>query len=211
MPYAFRQGPTDAQRYARLLQAAKGADVFLDTAIRFMNGDENNAAEQKLFADALFALQRAGARTITGAHHAPKSFAKESFMTLENILRGSGDVGAMLATCWGIYQIDANTSRIFVQNVNARDFMPCDPSIIQGRPSLDDTGYFELTDPPSFAGTLSDHKGQAGRPSPDKDEKVRQAQEMHASGKSYKEIAERSMSRNLQSASGLASQSECNE
>ena len=35
---------------SRLLTAAKGADIFLDTAIRFMTGDENNAAEQKIFA-----------------------------------------------------------------------------------------------------------------------------------------------------------------
>src|SRR4029077_16858091 len=76
----------------RLLEAVKGADVFLDTAIRFMVGDENSAAEQKLFADNLFGLQRAGARTVTGAHHSPKSFGKENFMTLENVLRGSGDI-----------------------------------------------------------------------------------------------------------------------
>jgi hypothetical protein len=175
----------------RLLEAVKGADVFLDTAIRFMVGDENSAAEQKLFADNLFGLQRAGARTITGAHHSPKSFGKESFMTLENVLRGSGDIGAMLATCWGLSQIDGQSTRIFVQNVKARDFLPCEPFIIQGRPSIDQTGYFELTDPPGFAGTLGDNKPQAGRPStPQKDEKVRQAQEMHASGKSYKEIAQ---------------------
>lgn len=175
----------------RLLEAAKGADIFLDTAIRFMSGDENNAAEQKVFADTLFSLQRAGARSITGAHHSPKSFGKDSFMTLENVLRGSGDIGAMLATCWGISQIDGNATRIFVQNVKARDFLPCEPFIIQGRPSIDETGFFELTHPPGFAGTLSDNKPQGGRPqNPDTEDKIRQAQEMHASGKSYKEIAE---------------------
>jgi hypothetical protein len=80
----------------RLLTAVRGADVFLDTAIRFMVGDENSAAEQKVFAETLFGLQRAGARTITGAHHSPKSFGKDTIMTLENVLRGSGDIGAML-------------------------------------------------------------------------------------------------------------------
>src|SRR5262245_20089822 len=75
----------------RLKEAVKGADVFLDTAIRFMTGDENSAAEQKIFADTLFGLQRAGARTITGAHHSPKSFGTQMSMTLENVLRGSGD------------------------------------------------------------------------------------------------------------------------
>jgi hypothetical protein len=33
-----------------ILEACKGADVFLDTAVRFMEGDENAAAEQKVFA-----------------------------------------------------------------------------------------------------------------------------------------------------------------
>jgi hypothetical protein len=175
----------------RLLKAAEGADVFLDTAIRFMQGDENNASEQRAFAESLFRLQRAGARTITGAHHSPKGFSKETVMTLENVLRGSGDIGAMLATCWGLSQVDANATRIFVQNVKARDFCPCEPFIIQGRPSIDETGYFELPNPPGFAGTLSDNKPQVGRPqNPETEDKMRQAQEMHANGKSYKEIAD---------------------
>jgi len=123
----------------RLLSAVRGADVFLDTAIRFMSGNENDAAEQRIFAETLFALQRAGARTITRAHHSPKSFGKDAFMTLENVLRGSGNIGAMLATRWGLSQIDAASNRIFVQNVKARDFLPCDTFIIQGRPSLDQT------------------------------------------------------------------------
>jgi hypothetical protein len=157
-----------------------------------MTGDENSAAEQRAFADSLFALQRAGARTITGAHHSPKSFGKDTYMTLENVLRGSGDIGAMLATCWGLSQIDADATRIFVQNVKARDFLPCQPFIIQGRPSIDAAGYFELPNPPGFAGTFSENKpqAQAGRPQvADKDEKIAQARKMHEDGKGYREIA----------------------
>lgn len=173
-----------------LLEAAKGADIFLDTAIRFMTGDENSAAEQRAFADNLFNLQRAGARTITGAHHSPKSFGQSNFMTLENVLRGSGDIGAMLATCWGLSQIDANSTRIFVQNVKARDFLPCEPFIIKGRPSIDETGYFELTEPPGLAGELSDHKSQGGRAeSPNKDQKIAEARRMLAEGSTYQEVA----------------------
>ena len=176
---------------SRLLEAAKGADIFLDTAIRFMTGDENNAAEQKIFAESLFALQQAGARTITGAHHSPKSFGKDNFMTLENVLRGSGDIGAMLATCWGLSQIDANSTRIFVQNVKARDFCPCEPFIIQGRPSIDERGYFDLTEPPGFAGTLENHKKGGGRPEmTNRDSKAAQAQRMKDEGLSYQEIAD---------------------
>jgi DnaB-like helicase N terminal domain/AAA domain len=177
----------------RLLDAVKGADLFLDTAVRFMIGDENSATEQKLFADMLFGLQRSGARTITGAHHSPKSFGKDTVMTLENVLRGSGDIGAMLCTCWGLSQIDATSNRIFVQNVKARDFSPCEPFIIQGRPSIDETGYFCLTEPPAFAGSLSEHKArdkQTGRPTvPERDQKAVQARELKAQGASYRKIA----------------------
>ena len=58
----------------RLLRAAEGADVFLDTAVRFMNGSENDVESARPFADTLLRLLSAGARSIIGAHHAPKGF-----------------------------------------------------------------------------------------------------------------------------------------
>jgi hypothetical protein len=174
----------------RLLKAAEGADIFLDTAIRFMQGDENDASEQRAFAESLFNLQAAGARTITGAHHSPKAFSKDTVMTLENVLRGSGDIGAMLCTAWGLKQVDSSTNSIYVANVKPRDFQPCEPFIIQGRPSLDQTGYFEMTHPPGFAGSLSDHAANVGRPAmADKDQKAARAREMKTQGASYREIA----------------------
>ena len=51
-----------------------------------------------------------------------------------------------------------------MQNVKERDFAPCEPFMIQGRPSIDQTGYFDLTHPPRFAGTLGDNKPLGGRP-----------------------------------------------
>jgi hypothetical protein len=178
---------------SRLLEAVKGADVFLDTAVRFMDGAED-AENSRIFADCLFGLQRAGARTICGAHHSPKSFGKDSFMTLENVLRGSGDIGAMLATCWGLSQVDATSNRIFVQNVKARDFSACEPFVIQGRPSIDQTGYFELTNPPGFAGDFSEHKSadrKAGRPENlQKGEKQAEARRLRDQGMSYRDISD---------------------
>jgi DNA invertase Pin-like site-specific DNA recombinase len=74
--------------------------------------------------------------------------------------------------------------------VKARDFPPCEPFIIQGRPSIDATGYFELPNPPGFAESLADHKPRPGRPeTSDKDQKVAEAQRMHEQGKGYREIA----------------------
>jgi len=96
----------------------------------------------------------------------------------------------MLVTAWGLKQIDAVSNRIFVQNVKPRDFQPCEPFIIQGRPSLDKTGYFEMTDPPGFAGRLEDYKPQHGRPeSPDKDDKIAEIHRMKSDGLSYEQIA----------------------
>jgi hypothetical protein len=174
----------------RLLHAARGADIFLDTVTRFKSGDENDAGENSQFAEDLFSLQRAGARSITGAHHSPKSFGRDTFMSLENILRGTGDIGAMLATCWGIRQVDVERNRIYVQNVKARDYQPCEPFVIQGRPSLDQRGYFELTDSPGCAGELSEYvsKERGGRPAVSEDKKGH-ALRLHGEGMSQRQIA----------------------
>jgi len=76
--------------------------------------------------------------------------------------------------------------------VKARDFQPCKPFIIRGRPQIDTTGYFDLTEPPGFAGELSEHVGKGGgRPqTPDKDRKIAEAVRMHEEGKSYREIGD---------------------
>jgi hypothetical protein len=175
----------------RLLKAAEGADVFLDTAVRFMGGSENDVETARVFAQTLFGLLRAGARTITGAHHAPKGFETQERMTLENILRGSGDLGAMLSVASGLRQIDAASNRIFIENVKARDFQPCQPFIIEGRPHLDATGHFQLIAKPGEAGELRDHLVHrvGASETPGKQDKMSRVVEMHAGGKSIREIA----------------------
>jgi hypothetical protein len=135
----------------RLLKAAEGADVFLDTAVRFMDGAENAAEDSRKFAKMLFDLQGAGARTIVGAHHSPKAFEGKDNITLENVLRGSGDIGAMLATAWGIKQTDAEHNKIFVKCVKARDFEPPPAFEITGRPFIDNDGNFAMTGQPGLA------------------------------------------------------------
>ncbi len=117
------KGPTPCLSDPRILFAAKGADVYLDTAVRFASegSSENDAADvsRGLAAD-IFALLASGARLVVGAQHSPKSFAKETTMTLENILRGSGDIGAMLATCWGVRLLDEKQNIVYVQNCKPR-------------------------------------------------------------------------------------------
>ena len=177
----------------RLLKAAEGADVFLDTAVRFMDGSENDVEKTRPFADTLFRLLNAGARSITGAHHAPKGFEGQDHMTLENILRGSGDIGAMLCTAWGVRQTDAGLNQLYIQNVKPRDFQPCEPFILEGRPHLDTTGQFKMLRAPGEAGELSEHlprRHKGGRPATDgKDEKLPQVVELRGQGKGLREIA----------------------
>src|SRR6202035_2920699 len=81
-------GPTLCLSDSRILLAAKGAHVILDTAVRFCaEGDENSAGDnQRGLASDIFALLGAGARTVIAAHHAPKPFARENVMRLENVL-----------------------------------------------------------------------------------------------------------------------------
>lgn len=177
----------------RILRAAERADIYLDTAIRFMEGDENNAEDGRRFARVLFNLQQAGAQTITGAHHSPKNLGHAQFLTLENVLRGSGDIGAMVATCWGIYQTDAAANEIVIKNVKARDFQPCDEFRIHGRPWLEDKGYFQITREPGFGEPFNPQQERGkkgGRPQgPSDEDKFAQAMRLLEAGETVPEVA----------------------
>jgi hypothetical protein len=177
----------------RLLKAAEGAHVFLDTCVRFMEGSENDAEDARAFAEILFQLLHSGARLITGAHHSPKGFEGQDYMTLENVLRGSGDLGANLCCTWGVRQIDAARNQLYIQNVKPRDFCPCEPFILEGRPHLDTAGQFKMLAAPGEAGELREHlerHSKGGRPArEDKDQKLSQALALREQGKAVIEIA----------------------
>ena len=146
----------------RLLKAAEGADVVLDTAVRFMHGDENSAQDNRDFAQTLFNLQKAGARTVIGAHHSPKAFGNNDAITLESAFRGGGDIGGMLATGWAIKQTDAATNEVYIKNVKARDFQPCAPFQLVGRPYIDAIGAFKMAGMPGLV--KAPVNGKRGRP-----------------------------------------------
>jgi hypothetical protein len=152
------KGPTPELSDPRILAAAKGAYVFLDPIIRFEEGDENDAADNQRLAQDIVALERAGARAVIAAHHSPKSFSKETVMTLENMLRGTGDIGAMVATAWGIKQLDAEKSIIHIENLKARDFPPGKPFQIIGRPYINEEGDFRLHKKPGECGSLGEEQ-----------------------------------------------------
>ena len=87
-----------------LMQAVRetNAVVFLDTAARFMKtNDENSAAQNQALVNDVFSLLQAGAVAVVLVHHATKASANEA-MTLENMLRGTGDFAAMCDQAYGI-------------------------------------------------------------------------------------------------------------
>jgi hypothetical protein len=97
--------------------------VFLDTAIRFLEGDENSSKDVRAFADTIFSLLKMGAEAVVILHHSPKDMGDT--MTLENAMRGSGDMGAFLACCWGTRLQDPQDpykSASFLSNLKQRDF-----------------------------------------------------------------------------------------
>ena len=157
MVRTLSKGPTPCLSDPRILAAAKDSHVYLDTAVRFSEGEENSSGDnQRGLATDIFALLGAGARQVIGAHHSPKPFARETVMTLENVLRGSGDIGAMLSTAWGIKQIDTDQNIIHIENIKPRDFQPPGPFQLIGRPWINDTGDFRMHKKPNYCGTLAD-------------------------------------------------------
>jgi len=104
--------------------------VFLDTAIRFSQStDENAAAQNKLLADNIIALRQAGAISVIALHHSTKAM-REQEMTLENVLRGTGDLAAMADAVYGLRRDDGlydqgrGPNEINVLCVKPRDFTP---------------------------------------------------------------------------------------
>jgi AAA domain/NrS-1 polymerase HBD domain len=80
--------------------------VMLDTSIRFnKSDDENSATANKVFVNELLGLRAAGARAIGGIQHSRKDVIKMGF-TLENVLRGTGDLGAMAQCVYGLRRND---------------------------------------------------------------------------------------------------------
>lgn len=101
-----------------------GAVVIVDTAVRYLEGDENKSEDMRVFARSIFRLTKAGA-TVLLLHHSAKGTKEASELTLENAMRGSGELGAFLYCCWATrLQDPANEydSASYLRNVKPRDF-----------------------------------------------------------------------------------------
>jgi RecA-family ATPase len=57
---------------ADLKEELPGSVVILDTAIRFIEGDESTSTDIRAFADTNFALLKGGADAVLLLHHSPK-------------------------------------------------------------------------------------------------------------------------------------------
>jgi hypothetical protein len=142
-----------------LRNALPGSVVVLDTAIRFLEGDENSSKDVRAFADGIFALLRDGAEAVVLLHHSPKGSGDT--MTLENAMRGSGDMGAFLACCWGTKLQDPTkpyASASFLSNLKQRDFQSQDFDVTSG----EDCRLHIVGDPSTRAVTLQPRNGNRG-------------------------------------------------
>ncbi len=101
--------------------------VILDTASRFLQAnDENSAAQNRLLVNDIIALRAAGAVSVIILHHAKKSQSeKREAMTLDNMLRGTSDFGAMCDQAYGIRMDEHLYSRgagpMEIELVNLKD------------------------------------------------------------------------------------------
>ena len=145
-----------------ILEKCSGADIVLDTLPRFRpsGAKESDADGNQQLADQLFNLQAHGARSIGVAQHSPKEFRKARTMDLENIVRGSGDIGAMIATGWGQRRVtdanDATRNLVYVENIKPRDFAPPEQFLLRLRPDIDERGLIGMEKPPGECGTLGE-------------------------------------------------------
>jgi len=108
----------------------------------------------------------AGAKTIIAAHHAPKHLDDAKQLTLQNAIRGSGDLGAFLSGAWGLFQLDDKLNSVYVANLKPRDQDPFSPFIITGRPFINEEGDFRVTTKPGECPPFADlrKKSHGGRP-----------------------------------------------
>jgi hypothetical protein len=110
-------------------EAIDSALIIIDTAIRYLKGNENDSTEMGVFAKSIFRLIELKAWGVLLLHHSRKGTKDSKELDLENALRGSGELGAFLTTCWATRLQDPSEpyrSASYLTNVKQRDFA-CKP------------------------------------------------------------------------------------
>jgi hypothetical protein len=145
-----------------LLELVKDADVFIDTAVRYLEGDENAVQDVKVLTEDILNLIPI-ARSVWVAHHATTK-GEQATPTLGNMLRGSSEFAAALTNAYGLVQEDKTTNAVRLTCIDGRDLDDLIPDmILQGRPWLYDTGNFKVLDAnatPRTAGKKADEDKQ---------------------------------------------------
>jgi AAA domain/RepB DNA-primase from phage plasmid len=110
--------------------------VIVDTAVRFFQGGDENAAKENNLVQDSDMLRSIGANVLF-LHHSPKATKDAAELTLENALRGTGDFGAMADFVYAfrrdekMYAQGEGPEEIEVVCVKPRDFEPPLPFRLQ--------------------------------------------------------------------------------
>lgn len=106
-------------------EEVRGAVIVLDTAIRFIEGDENSSQHMKELATQAFGLIRSGVEAVIVLAHSNKEMMKSTDLTLDNAMRGSSELTAFLSSCWATRVQDPEhpyESASLLKHVKPRDF-----------------------------------------------------------------------------------------
>jgi hypothetical protein len=112
-------------------EALEGSVLIIDTAIRFLKGEEQSSTDMKVFSQTLFDVQRkqGAAGAILALYHSPKTTKDASELTLENCLRGSGELGAAVTDAHGTRLQDPGDpykSLSYINHIKPRDYKGLD-------------------------------------------------------------------------------------
>lgn len=118
------------------IEEVEGAVIVLDTAIRFIEGDENSSHHMKELATHAFNLIRSGGEAVIVLAHSNKEMMKSTDLTLDNAMRGSSELTAFLSSCWATRIQDPEhpyESASLLKHVKPRDFEADPFEVITGR------------------------------------------------------------------------------
>lgn len=165
-----------------LLEAVQGADVFVDPIIRYIEGDENSASDQRILSNKLLALISAEARSVWCAHHSPKAFKDVTDITSQNVMRGTGEFAAFPDILFGVLKTNDETSRLYVKCTDARDDDEYLGDFeVEMRPWIDETGDMKLVVAPGTGTPLKQQRKHGRKEDPDRQAKIDFAKNVNGS------------------------------
>jgi hypothetical protein len=165
-----------------LLDAVKDADVFVDPLIRYIEGEENNASDQRMLSNKLLNLLGCHARSVWVAHHSPKAFKDVRDITTQNVLRGTSEFAAFPDIIFGVLKIDDEKTRLYIKCTDARDDDEYLGDFeVELRPWIDDEGDMRLVVPPGTGTPLKQQRKQGRKKDPEQQQKIDFAQSIEGS------------------------------